>query len=126
LVIDLIDAEHKIQVAITQYLDLMGVCYWAVPNGGGRALVTGIRLKAEGVKAGVPDITIVHNGRYIGIEVKKPKTETPKGKLSAIQKAMINCIQRAGGEVHVVYGVEDVEKIIKNNEKSNTNTAIQI
>ena len=89
-------------------------------------MTTGIRLKAEGVKAGVPDITIVHNGRYIGIEVKKPKTETPKGRLSAIQKAMISCISKAGGEVHVVYGVEDVEKIIKNNEKSNTNTTIQI
>jgi len=112
-VIDLIDAEHKIQVAITQYLDLVGVCYWAVPNGGGRSLITGKRLKAEGVKAGVPDLTIVHNGKYIGLEVKKPKTETPKGKLSPNQKAMIETISQAGGEVHVVYGVADVEKIIK-------------
>jgi len=116
-VIDVIDHEHQIQKAITQYLDMKGVCYWAVPNGGARSMITGKRLKAEGVKPGVPDITIVQNGKYLGLEVKKPKTTTPEGRLSAIQKAMIRSIEKAGGEVHVVYGVQDVIKVLENYEE---------
>jgi len=102
------DDEHKVQVAICQYLDIRGVCYWAVPNGGNRNLITAKKLKAEGVQAGVPDITIIHDGIYYGLEVKKPKTSTRAGVLSITQKAMIERIEKAGGEVNVVYSVADV------------------
>ena len=44
--------EHEVQKAICQYLDLRGVCYWAVPNGGQRNLVVAKKLKAEGCQAG--------------------------------------------------------------------------
>jgi hypothetical protein len=101
--------EHEIQKAICHYLDLRGVCYWAVPNGGKRHIITAKKLKAEGVKPGVPDITIIHDGLYYGLEVKKPKTVLGgKGRLSLTQKAMIEQIEQAGGEVKVVYSVADV------------------
>jgi len=44
---------------------------------------------------------------YYGLEVKKPKTLTPKGYLSKNQKSMIKQIETAGGEVKVVYSVQD-------------------
>ena len=101
--------EHEVQKAICQYLDIRGVCYWAVPNGGNRSKREASRLKAEGVKAGVPDITVVHDGMYYGLEVKKPPTTTPKGYLSKSQKDMIKKIEDVGcGEVEVVYSVADV------------------
>ncbi len=100
--------EHEIQKSIAQYLDLRGLCWWAVPNGGNRNMVTAKKLKAEGVKSGVPDITLLHDGMYYGIEVKKPKTETRAGVLSLTQKAMIENIEKAGGEVCVAYSVKDV------------------
>jgi hypothetical protein len=100
--------EHEIQKAIAQYLDLRGLCWWAVPNGGNRNMVTAKKLKAEGVKAGVPDITIINDGIYYGLEVKKPKTITKAGVLSITQKAMIERIKKAGGDVSVVYSVADV------------------
>jgi len=107
------DVEHQIQKAICDYLDLTGLCYWAVPNGGNRNVITAKKLKAEGVKAGVPDITIICTGRYVGLEVKKPKTTTPKGRLSKNQKRMIKKIEEAGAHVEVVYSLEDAIKIVE-------------
>jgi len=100
--------EHEIQKAIAQYLDVRGLCWWAVPNGGNRNVITAKKLKSEGVKSGVPDITLIHDGMYYGLEVKKPKTNTRAGVLSVTQKAMIQNIESAGGEVGVVYSVQDV------------------
>ena len=102
--------EHDLQCAICDYLDIRRVCYWAVPNGGSRkgGAIEGARLKMEGVKSGIPDLTIVHDGMYYGLEVKKPKTLTPKGRLSKNQKEMIEKIEEHGGDVKVVYSVQDV------------------
>ena len=100
--------EHDVQCAICDYLDIRRICYWAVPNGGKRSKSEANRLKAEGVRPGVPDITIVHDGQYYGLEVKRPKTLSPKGRLSKSQKEMIKRIEDNGGEVRVVYGVDDV------------------
>ena len=100
--------EHDLQCAICDYLDIRRVCYWAVPNGGKRNKFEAKRLRDEGVRSGVPDISIVHDGMYFGLEVKKPKTLTPKGYLSKNQKSMIKQIETAGGEVKVVYSVQDV------------------
>lgn len=99
--------EHDLQCAICDYLDIRRVCYWAVPNGGKRSKTESARFKKEGVKSGVPDISIVHDGMYYGLEVKKPKTLTPKGRLSKNQKNMIERIETAGGDVKVVYSVQD-------------------
>jgi hypothetical protein len=103
------DQEHQVQKAICHYLDLRKVCYFAVPNGGPRNLITAKKLKAEGVKAGVPDICIISDGMAFFLEVKRPKTVLgDKGRLSAAQKDMIEKIEYAGGEVRVVYSVADV------------------
>ena len=101
--------EDKIQKAICEYLDIRGVCYWAVPNGGARSKVEGAKLKATGTKSGVPDLTVVYDGLYYGLEIKRPADSThPKGYLSKNQKSMISSIKNAGGEVEVVYSVADV------------------
>ena len=107
------DVEHQIQVAIAQYLDLRRLCWWAVPNGGRRNIGTARKLKAEGVKSGIPDITLIYKGQFYGIEVKKPKTETPKGILSKVQKDRIAQIEVSGGVVGLAYSVADVEKLLE-------------
>ena len=101
--------EHDVQCAICDYLDIRRICYWAVPNGGKRSRSESARFKKEGVRSGVPDLSIVHDGMYYGLEVKKPATRTPKGYLSKNQKSMIKQIEDVGkGEVKVVYSVADV------------------
>jgi hypothetical protein len=102
------ETERQVQVAIAQYLDVRGLMWYAVPNGGNRNLITAKKLKAEGVKSGVPDIAIVNDSTAYFLEVKKPKTDTRAGVLSITQKAMIERIEQAGGEVGVVHSVQEV------------------
>jgi penicillin-binding protein-related factor A (putative recombinase) len=107
------EVEHQIQKAIAQYLDLKGLCWWAVPNGGRRNISVARKMKAEGQKSGVPDITLIHKGQYYGIEVKKPKTTTPKGRLSQNQLSRIAQISQSGGVVGVAYSVSDVQDLLQ-------------
>jgi len=101
--------EDVIQKAICKYLDLRKVCYWAVPNGGSRSAIEGAKLKATGTKSGVPDITVVYDGMYWGLEVKRPANDKhPKGYLTQSQKDMHEKIRNAGGSVKTVYSVADV------------------
>lgn len=66
--------EDALQTAVMRYLDLQGPRYGFtalhVPNGGKRNPREGARLKAMGVKAGVPDILILKDGRADWIELK--------------------------------------------------------
>jgi len=104
-------SEDVIQNAICKYLDMRKVCYWAVPNGGSRkgGAIEGARLKKTGLKAGVPDITVVYDGMYWGLEVKRPANDKhPKGYLTQSQKDMHEKIRNAGGSVTTVYSVADV------------------
>ena len=54
------EVEHRLQVACVKWFDLQypkeRMLLFAVPNGGRRDRVTGARLKAEGVRAGVADL----------------------------------------------------------------------
>ncbi|MEO1945259.1 MAG: VRR-NUC domain-containing protein [Candidatus Thioglobus sp.] len=102
------ETERQVQVAIAQYLDVRGLMWYAVPNGGNRNLITAKKLQAEGVKAGVPDIALIYEGQAYFLEVKKPKTDTRAGVLSITQKAMIERIEQAGGEVGIVHSVQEV------------------
>ena len=58
-----------------------GVFAFAVPNGGARDAKTGKKLKAEGVKPGVPDIALVINGAPHFLELK-----TERGYLTRAQR----------------------------------------
>ena len=101
--------EDVIQKAICKYLDMRNVCYWAVPNGGARSKIEGAKLKATGTKSGVPDLTVVYDGLYWGLEVKRPaNAKHPKGYLTQTQKDMHQKIRNAGGSVTTVYSVADV------------------
>ena len=82
--------EHQEQTAFFAWVDLKKIKttelenIFAIPNGGLRNIVVAKKLKAEGVKAGVPDIFLaVARGGYHGlfIEMKREKS----GKLSDVQ-----------------------------------------
>jgi hypothetical protein len=63
--------EHQEQVALCRWLDLHGIPYLAIPNGGRRDLVEAARLKAEGVKRGAPDLLVFFaNGQNVALEMK--------------------------------------------------------
>ena len=113
--------EHQIQCAIVNLLSVAlpaDACFWAVPNGekrggktiqrGGKAIpLSAVRLKREGVKAGVADILILWGGRLIALEVK-----TPKGRQSPSQKAWEAECVGAGGVYHVVRSVDEAREFL--------------
>ena len=82
-----------------------------IPNGGKRDIITASRLKAEGVKSGVPDISlpVARNG-YHGLYIElKVGSNTP----SDNQKKWIGMLRNQGHRVEVCYGWVEAAAVIK-------------
>jgi hypothetical protein len=70
-------------------------------NGGYRRPVESAILRGLGLVAGVPDLIIVHEGRFFGLELK-----SDGGRLSEAQKAAHAALRAAGATVAVAYGLD--------------------
>lgn len=82
---------------------------FAVPNGGTRGAREAVRLKQEGVKAGVSDIIILTHGKVIFLEMKKVNT-----KASPKQKEFHKNLEYLGFVSIIGYGATDAsEKILE-------------
>ena len=57
--------------------------------------------------SGIPDIICCYKGRFLGLEAK-----LPGGKLTELQKRMLDKINAAGGIARRVQSVDDVKVII--------------
>ena len=83
-----------------------------VPNGGQRNAIVAAKLKAQGVKPGVPDIVlpVARSGKHgLFIELKREKS----GTVSEKQKRWIAELQAEGYEACVCHGFDEArEKII--------------
>ena len=73
------DLEHKEQVAFFSWLEKPNtlakwpelVLFHAIPNGGDRDVRVAVKLKAEGVKSGVPDMMLpVASGGFHGLYIE--------------------------------------------------------
>ena len=115
---DLYPSEEQEQEQIFQWMRIaqgaepdLGMLY-AIPNGGFRTPATAARLKATGVRAGVPDMCLpVPRGKYHGlyIELKKKKG----GTVSAAQKSWLLMLERQGYKCSVCHGAEAAIDLIK-------------
>ncbi|MBQ9243546.1 MAG: VRR-NUC domain-containing protein [Proteobacteria bacterium] len=102
--------EHTEQVNLMQWWAL--ACHgfglhentlFAIPNGGARNAITGMNLKREGVRAGVPDLFLAWANRQYGglfIEMKKSKG----GRVSDAQKLYLDLLAESGYKVAVCHG----------------------
>lgn len=91
--------EKKVENKIKKYLDSLGAYY----------------LKVHGSAyqpAGVPDVLASINGKFVGIEVKKPVG----GVVSDLQKHHILKIKNSGGIAFVARSVDDVKRELKENK----------
>lgn len=106
--------EHKEQVAIFKWLSLQHPkvfnMTFAVPNGGNRTKMQNVRLKAEGLKAGVPDFMImVSRGGYHGLCIEY-KTKT--GSASPAQREWIGKLNDEGYLAVICKGIDEVMALI--------------
>lgn len=84
------DAEHKEQMALFKWAELAKnatpelTWMFAIPNGGQRHIAVAAKLKAEGVKAGVPDICLPVPRKGFGalyIELKAGKNKPTQAQI---------------------------------------------
>lgn len=87
--------EQNIQAKIKKYLESKGAYVVKV---------------VQANKAGVPDLLACYKGKFVGLEVKTPKT---LNNVSPLQAFNLSKISEAGGISYVVTSIEDVEKILK-------------
>lgn len=98
--------EQAFQRAVAAFLDvaLPHDCYWTAIGHGGGGELRGAILKGMGLKAGCPDVLIVHGGKAHFIELK-----APRGSLSPAQKLAHMAITEAGATVAVCKTLEQIE-----------------
>ena len=87
-------------------------CLFAIPNGGTRNAIEAKNLKAEGVRAGIPDLMLaLPCGAFHGlfIEMKRVK----KGRISKEQKEMLEVFGKLGYKTVVCFGFEAAKTAIE-------------
>lgn len=109
--------EHEEQVALMRLVEMhkgrwpeLGMLY-AIPNGGDRNMLVAKKLKAEGVKKGVPDLCLpIARGGYHGlyVELKRQKG----GQVSAEQKAWISALRGQCYRAEVCKGATEAWDVI--------------
>ena len=98
-------SEHQIQVQFFAMVDALlprsqARLIYAVPNGGARHPVVAAKLKAEGVRKGIPDVNIdVPRGSFPGMRIE---FKSVKGRVEPHQAEMHDLLREAGYlmEVH--------------------------
>ena len=104
--------EDDLQRDVCRFLDVAlptGATYFAVPNGGKRHVREAARMKGLGLRPGVPDLLVIHDGRALFVELK-----TKRGVMSAAQKAMQQMLAYCGCTVMLCRTVDDVEQALRN------------
>lgn len=111
------DGEHAEQAALFRWAEFARArlpelaLLYAVPNGGHRHKATAVRLKAEGVKRGVPDLClpVARAGAHgLYIELK-----TERGKATPEQLGWIRALRRQGYVAEVCHGWESARSMIE-------------
>lgn len=92
--------ESEEQTAIIEWANIMQhrvpelALLYHVPNGGSRNVVEAKRLKAQGVKSGVPDLVLpVARGKYHGLYIE---LKTLRGRVSDTQKQWLDALRNQG------------------------------
>ena len=99
--------EHALQCSILEYLRLNARkdAYWfAVPNAGKRSLPVAIRMKAEGMTAGVADLCfMLPDGKCAWLELKR----SPREKQTLEQIGFGDICDALGHPYVVVHSFDD-------------------
>lgn len=102
--------EDNLQKAVATYLGALNMDWCHVPNEGQRHVAVGARLKAKGMKAGVPDCLIFNKtGEYSGLAIElKIKGRKQTDPQKEWQVKLINC----GWAYEVAYSIDEVIKLM--------------
>ena len=102
--------EDRLQTMVVKLLEHTakpGLFWFHCPNGGKMSPQRGAYLKAMGVVAGVPDLVMCWQGRFIGIELKAGKNKQSDNQLAADL-----AIRMSGGMYRVCTGYEETVEFL--------------
>lgn len=95
--------ERVIQRALCQHLrhrGAAGLVWWHTPNGGRRRPVAAAIFSGLGVRPGVSDLILLHDGRAFALELK-----TDDGRPTGAQMQFISEFRAAGGDASIANGL---------------------
>lgn len=111
------DEEHRLQVQCVEWFFKLSpyrnLPLFAVPNGGRRDAVTGAKMKAEGVVAGVADLILLVPSRSLEYHSLCIEMKTLKGRQSDSQKEWQKKAEASGNKYVVCRSFEQFKQIIK-------------
>lgn len=108
-------SEHSEQACLIKWADLqplpdggrVGEHLFAIPNGGERNAIVAARLKAEGVRPGVPDLFLAlprKDWAGLFVEMKRSRRQ---GRVSAQQREWLARLRSAGYAAEVCFGAAE-------------------
>ena len=110
--------EHHEQVAVMQWAEMQAGKWpelrllFAIPNGGARSVVTGARMRREGVKRGVPDLLLpIPRRGYYGLFIE---LKTAKGRIQPEQAAWLQALAGQGYRAEVCRGADEAIATLRN------------
>lgn len=110
-------SESEEQQALFQWAEMMKKRFpelsllYHIPNGGARSKGTAGRLKAEGVKSGVPDVCLpVARGKYHGLYIEM---KVGNNKPTQNQIIWIDALINQGYQAKVCYGWQEASNVIE-------------
>lgn len=86
---------------------------WHVPNGGHRYKATAVKLKAEGVKAGIPDLLLDQaRGGWFGLRIEMKAKPPHNAAVSESQKKQLTRSEERGYCCCVALGWEEARDVL--------------
>lgn len=110
-----VPTEEQEQRTLAAWLDLQGLLWMHVPNGGARNHVTGAILKALGVKPGVPDIFVFGSppaaSDHVGVAIELKRRVG--GRLSPAQRRWLRDLEERGWYAAVCAGADEAIMLLE-------------
>jgi len=100
-------SEDDIHKSIVEYLRLRGIVFFHIPNESRAPVQYRAKLKALGVRAGVPDLCVLLKYGVGFIEIK-----SPTGRLSPTQKDFRQDCEKRGIPWGLARSIEDAESLL--------------
>ena len=99
---------HRAVVELLQASARPGVAWTHMPAGELRAPATAGKLKGLGTKPGWPDLQLIRDGRFYGLELKREG-----GKVSPAQIGAHQELRAAGATIAVAYGLDAAIAVLR-------------
>lgn len=98
--------EKHIQKAIINYLTIKKVFFWRNNSGAFISEYKGKKSFTKFGETGSPDICVIKDGHFIGLEVKNEKGKQSEGQIDWEKRS-----KEAGASYHIVRSIDDCMKI---------------